>query len=228
MEAVVTSAQRAASLTHRLLAFSRRQPLDPKSVDVNALIGSMEDLLRRTLGEQTTLRTELAARCLARAERRQPARKRGPQPRHQRARRDARRAATSPSSPPTRRSTHAYAARHADVSAGDFVTVSVSDTGVGMDQSVMAKAFDPFFTTKPIGQGTGLGLSMIYGFMQQTDGHVRIYSDARQGCDGEALSASLLRRGGPGRSPGSRSGDHAAGRGAKPCWSSRTTSPSAS
>ena len=180
MEAVVNSAQRAASLTHRLLAFSRRQPLDPKAVDVNALIVSMEDLLHRTLGEQTTLKTVLDPKAwLALSDVNQlesavlnlaiNARDAMPD--------------GGDLTIVTANETIGMAdlIRHPELIAGDFVTVSVSNSGTGMEPGVAAKAFDPFFTTKPIGQGTGLGLSMIYGFMQQTNGNVRIQSEPGRG-----------------------------------------------
>ncbi|WP_083901008.1 PAS domain-containing sensor histidine kinase, partial [Azospirillum sp. B4] len=180
MDASMASAQRAAALTHRLLAFSRRQTLDPKPIDVNALVRSMEDLLRRTLGEQIELRVTMAENLAA-------------------ARSDVNQlesailnlAINARDAMPdggiltieTGRATldRAYAARHDGLSAGDYVMIRVSDTGMGMPPDVVAKAFEPFFTTKPIGQGTGLGLSMIYGFVKQTGGHVRIDSEPWRG-----------------------------------------------
>jgi PAS domain S-box-containing protein len=180
MDAVLVSAERAAALTHRLLAFSRRQPLDPQAVDVNALIGSMEDLLHRTLGEQTALRVKLGAEgWLARSDMNQlesavlnlalnarDAMANGG---------DLTIATANVTLDETNCTTHP------GVSVGDYVAVSVSDTGTGMPPGVVARAFDPFFTTKPIGQGTGLGLSMIYGFMQQSGGHIRIDSEPGHG-----------------------------------------------
>ncbi|WP_145730822.1 hybrid sensor histidine kinase/response regulator [Nitrospirillum pindoramense] len=191
MDASMASAQRAAALTHRLLAFSRQQSLDPKPIDVNGLVRSMEDLLRRTLGEQIELRVGMAENLVA-------------------ARSDANQlesailnlAINARDAMPdggiltieTGRATldRAYAARHDGLTAGDYIMIRVSDTGMGMPPDVVAKAFDPFFTTKPIGQGTGLGLSMIYGFVKQTGGHVRIDSEMWRGtaitlylpCDG--------------------------------------------
>jgi PAS domain S-box-containing protein len=175
MEAAVTSAQRAAGLTHRLLAFSRRQTLDTRALDVNALVVSMEDMLRRTLGEQVKLAVEIGPDVdLAVSDTNQlesailnlaiNARDAMPNGgvltlRTANARIDA-----------------AEAALHDGASAGDHVVISVADTGQGMTPDVLAKVFEPFYTTKPIGQGTGLGLSMIYGFMTQTHGHVRIDS----------------------------------------------------
>jgi PAS domain S-box-containing protein len=180
MDAASASAQRAAALTHRLLAFARRQSLDTRPSDVNALVLGMEDLLHRTLGEQVSLRTELAeALWPALADDNQlenailnlAINARDAMPEGGRltietanARLDA-----------------AYAAAVEDVAAGDYVMIAVSDTGCGMPPDIVGKAFDPFFTTKPIGEGTGLGLSMIYGFVKQSAGHVRIYSEVGQG-----------------------------------------------
>jgi PAS domain S-box-containing protein len=180
MDAVVASAQRAASLVHRLLAFSRRQPLDPQAVDASALVASMEDLLRRTLGEQIDLR--VAA---------DPATWSAWSDVNQLENAILNLAINARDAMPTIgtltiatgnvRLNAADVAGHPGLKIGDYVEVSVSDTGEGMPPEVVAKAFDPFFTTKPIGQGTGLGLSMIYGFMQQTGGHVTIDSAIGRG-----------------------------------------------
>jgi PAS domain S-box-containing protein len=180
MDAASASAQRAAALTHRLLAFARRQSLDTKPSDVNALVRGTEELLHRTLGEQVSLRTELAPglwpaladdnqlenAILNLAINARDAMPDGGQLTIETAniRLDA-----------------VYAAATEDVAAGDYVMIAVSDTGTGMAPDVVAKAFDPFFTTKPIGEGTGLGLSMIYGFVKQSAGHVRIYSEVGRG-----------------------------------------------
>jgi PAS domain S-box-containing protein len=171
LEAAVTSAERAATLTHRLLAFSRRQPLDPAPVDVPALVASMAELLRRTLGERVVLevvdhgptwpartdanQVESAILNLAI---------------------NARDAMPNGGRLLIETSSLTVTAMTDDLSPGDYTVISVADTGEGMPPDVVAKAFDPFFTTKPIGQGTGLGLSMIYGFMRQTKGHVVIES----------------------------------------------------
>ena len=169
------SAKRAASMTHRLLAFSRRQPLDPKPVDVNELVTQTEVLLRRTVGEGITLNlftqpdlwttlcdaSQLESALLNLAINARDAMPNG---------------GSLTIETANARLDAAYA-RHNDVQPGDYICVGVSDTGVGMAPDVLAKAFDPFFTTKPIGQGTGLGLSMIYGFVKQSKGHVRLYSE---------------------------------------------------
>ncbi len=176
----MTSANRAAALTHRLLAFSRRQPLDPKPVKVNPLVSSMEDLLRRTLGEQVALELVLAGGlwltlCDA----------------HQLESAVLNLAINARDAMPDggkliieTGNCHLdteYAQRSRDITAGQYVCVSVTDTGTGMPPDVVARAFDPFFTTKPTGQGTGLGLSMIYGFARQSEGLAKIYSVPGEG-----------------------------------------------
>ena len=179
-EAAVSSANRAAALTHRLLAFSRRQSLDRKTLDVNELIHSLEDLIRRTKGDPIGLTLRLAEEVWP--------------------------ISTDVSQLENALLNLVINARDAmpnggellietanvylhgndittlePVKAGDYLMLAVSDNGTGMTPSVRAKAFDPFFTTKPIGQGTGLGLSMIYGFAQQSGGHVSLDSLPDQG-----------------------------------------------
>jgi len=179
-EAAVSSANRAAALTHRLLAFSRRQSLDRKTLNVNELIHSLEDLIRRTKGDPIELTLRLAD--------------------------DVWPISTDVSQLENALLNLVINARDAmpdggellietanvyldgndittlePVKAGDYLMLAVSDNGTGMTPSVRAKAFDPFFTTKPIGQGTGLGLSMIYGFAQQSGGHVSLDSLPNQG-----------------------------------------------
>ena len=176
----LTSANRAAALTHRLLAFSRRQPLDPRPVDANRLVTSTEDLLRRTLGEKIRLEMvtagglwqtlcdphQLESAILNLAINARDAMPDGGQLTIEtcNAHLDSR-----------------YAASTRDVRPGQYVCICVSDTGTGMSSETIEKAFEPFFTTKPIGQGTGLGLSMIYGFARQSDGYAKIYSEVGQG-----------------------------------------------
>jgi CheY-like chemotaxis protein len=176
----MTSANRAAALTHRLLAFSRRQPLDPKPLRVNRLVASMEDLLRRTMGEKIELELALAADLwLTLCDQNQlensilnlAINARDAMPDGGMLRIETRNA----------RLDDAYAANERDAVPGDYVCLAVVDTGIGMPPDVVARAFDPFFTTKPMGQGTGLGLSMIYGFARQSDGHVRIVSAVGKG-----------------------------------------------
>ncbi len=180
LDAANTSAQRAASLTARLLAFGRRQSLDLRAVDTNGLVAGMEELLHRTLGEQVALETHLAtalwpactdANQLESALLNLCINARDAMPHGGKLtietaniRLDAR-----------------YAQEHAEVEEGDYVAISVSDTGTGMAASTIEKVFEPFFTTKPVGEGTGLGLSMIYGFTKQSGGHIRIYSELGKG-----------------------------------------------
>jgi PAS domain S-box-containing protein len=180
IDAASTSALRAAALTHRLLAFARRQSLDTRPNDVNRLIATMEELLHRSLGEQIELQATLAAdlwTAFTDANQLESAllnlaiNARDAMPNGGRLTIE-----TANSTLDT-----AYAALHEDVEAGDYVVISVSDTGTGMPPDVVAKAIDPFFTTKPVGEGTGLGLSMIYGFAKQSHGHLRIYSEVGHG-----------------------------------------------
>jgi PAS domain S-box-containing protein len=179
MAAAVTSANRAAGLTHRLLAFARRQPLDPQALDVNRLVGNIEDMLRRTLGEQVQLRIHLEpeiwpaltdANQLENAILNLAINGRDAMPKG-----GLLTIETSNVSAPADKS------RTDDLEPGDYTLISVTDTGVGMSPETVAKAFDPFFTTKPIGQGTGLGLSMIYGFAKQSRGQIRIKSALGEG-----------------------------------------------
>jgi signal transduction histidine kinase/ActR/RegA family two-component response regulator len=178
--AAQTAAQRAAALTHRLLAFARRQPLDTKPNDINRIVHGMEDMLHRTLGERVELRTMLADDlwpALADVNQFENAilnlaiNARDAMPDGGRLTIETRNTQLDVD----------YARRHADVEAGEYVAVSVSDTGVGMPPDVADRAFEPFFTTKPIGLGTGLGLSMIYGFAKQSRGHLQIYSEEGRG-----------------------------------------------
>jgi PAS domain S-box-containing protein len=180
----LTSAERASALTHRLLAFARRQPLDPRPIKVNPLVATMEDLLRRTLGERVELELVLAgglwttlcdANQLESAILNLAINAR-----------DAMSAKGEGFGKLTIETCNAhldnaYAARDRDVRPGQYVCISVSDTGSGMTAEVMSRAFDPFFTTKPLGQGTGLGLSMIYGFARQSEGSVKLYSEIGKG-----------------------------------------------
>jgi PAS domain S-box-containing protein len=179
IDAAMTSANRAAALTHRLLAFARRQPLVPKSVDANRLVVSLEDLLRRTIGE--TIDLEIVASndlwgtlCdpnqLESALLNLAINARDAMP-------DGGRLAIATANVRF----DSVTADTPALSPGDYVSISVTDTGVGMSAEVAARAFDPFFTTKPIGQGTGLGLSMIYGFARQSNGHVTIDSKLGRG-----------------------------------------------
>ncbi len=180
MDAASASAHRAAALTHRLLAFARRQPLDPGPVDVNQLIVEMEDLLRRSVGEQIALEFDLAeglwpavtdANQLENALLNLAINSRDAMPNGGRLRIETGSAVVEPDGPPSRN----------EAEPGEYTVICVTDTGTGMPPNVLEKVFDPFFTTKPIGQGTGLGLSMVYGFARQSHGHVRIDSTVGEG-----------------------------------------------
>ena len=180
IDAAMEGARRAADLTARLLAFSRQQPLDPKPLDANKLVFNMSELLRRTLGETIRVETVLAGGLW--------------------------RAFVDPSQVSNAllnlcvnsrdampgggcltietSNAHlddAYAAQHAEVRPGQYVVIAVTDTGSGMGPDVIEHAFDPFYTTKTAGHGTGLGLSQVYGFVKQSRGHVKIYSEPGTG-----------------------------------------------
>ena len=179
-ENAMRGARRAESLTQRLLAFSRQQPLDPKPIELSRLVTGMSDLLRRTIGEQITVETvmggglwrahadpnqlELAILNLAVNAR------------------DA-----MPNGGKLTLETanvhldEKYASTQFEVVPGQYVMLAITDNGSGMTPEVKEKAFDPFFTTKDVGHGTGLGLSQVYGFVKQSRGHVKIYSEVGEG-----------------------------------------------
>jgi len=183
VEKYVVAAQgatrRAAALTHRLLAFSRRQTLDPRPTNVNALVNGMAELIQRTVGPGISVETVGAASlwpALVDASQLENAllnlclNARDAMP-------DGGRITVETANKWIDR---AAAVTH-DLPVGQYLSLCVTDTGTGMTPDVMAKVFDPFFTTKPLGQGTGLGLSMIYGFAQQSGGQVRLYSEPGEG-----------------------------------------------
>ena len=173
-------ARRAAALTTRLLAFSRRQPLEPRVLDLNALVGGMSEMLRRTIGETIQIETVLSGglwRAFA-----DPAQLESTLVNLVVNARDA----MSDGGKLTIETSNAdlderYARAHAEVTPGQYAMISVSDTGTGMTPDVMAQAFDPFYTTKAPGRGTGLGLSQVLGFVKQSSGHVKIYSEVGRG-----------------------------------------------
>nr|WP_262382014.1 ATP-binding protein [Pseudomonas sp. WS 5086] len=176
----VTSANRAAGLTHRLLAFSRRQSLDSKPVEINQLVTSMGELLHRSLNESIALDMQLSGQLwTAEADPNQlesallnlALNARDAMPEGGKMVVETR----------NRHLDNVFTAAYGTLTPGDYVELSVSDTGCGMPENVISRAFDPFFTTKPIGQGTGLGLSMIYGFARQSHGHVIIHSEVGKG-----------------------------------------------
>ena len=171
--------KRAAALTHRLLAFSRRQTLDPKPTSVNRLLGDLEELVRRTVGpsvqvevvgasglwptlvDPNQLENAVLNLCINA--------------------RDAMPDGGKLTIETANKWIDQRASRSHDLPVGQYISVCVTDTGVGMTPEVVSKAFEPFYTTKPLGEGTGLGLSMIYGFARQSGGQVRIYSEVGQG-----------------------------------------------
>jgi PAS domain S-box-containing protein len=179
INAAMTSANRAAALTHRLLAFARRQPLIPKSLDVNELVVSLEDLLRRTIGE--TIDLEIAASDDLWCTLCDPNQLESALLNLAINARDAMPDGGKLTIKTANARLDSVTADTPALSPGDYVRIDVADTGVGMSAEVAARAFDPFFTTKPIGQGTGLGLSMIYGFARQSNGHATIDSKIGQG-----------------------------------------------
>jgi signal transduction histidine kinase/ActR/RegA family two-component response regulator len=179
LTAAARGADRAATLTSRLLAFARRQPLDPKPFDVSKLVTNMSELLRRVLGERIRVETVLAAgtwRVNADVNQLENAlvnlvvNARDAMPQGGKLTIETSNAFLD----------EAYAAAN-EASPGQYVLIAVSDTGLGMTRDVQDKAFEPFFTTKGVGKGTGLGLSQVYGFIRQSGGHAKIYSEPGQG-----------------------------------------------
>jgi signal transduction histidine kinase len=180
LDTAMEGASRAATLTHRLLAFSRQQPLQPQPVDANKLVAGMADLLRRTLGQHIHLETVLAGGLwrthadpsqLENAILNLAVNARDAMGEGGRLTIETLNAALDDD----------YSAAHFEVPSGQYVLIAVSDTGAGMAPEVMRRAFDPFFTTKGPGKGTGLGLSQVFGFVKQSAGHVKIYSEVGQG-----------------------------------------------
>ena len=169
-------AQRAAVLTARLLAFSRQQPLAPRPLDVNKLVGGMSEMLHHTIGEHLRVETVLAGGLwrafvdpgqLENAILNLVINARDAMPEGGRLTVETSNAHLD----------DAYAVANAEAVAGQYVLLSVTDTGTGMSADVIARVFDPFFTTKGVGKGTGLGLSQVYGFIKQSGGHAKIYSE---------------------------------------------------
>ncbi|MFC3714060.1 PAS domain-containing protein [Sphingoaurantiacus capsulatus] len=180
VDAASEGAQRAATLTQRLLAFSRQQPLNPEVLDPNKLVPGMSELLRHSIGADVRLETVLAAGLWrTHADRNQlenvilnlAVNARDAMPEGGRLTIETQNAHFD----------ERYASSNFGVRAGHYVMIAVTDTGGGMSPEVMTKAFDPFFTTKAVGKGTGLGLSQVYGFVKQSGGHVKIYSEAGEG-----------------------------------------------
>ncbi|CAN5602409.1 PAS domain-containing protein [soil metagenome] len=179
IEMAQSSTRRAASLTQRLLAFSRRQTLDPKPTDINRLIAGMEDLIRRSVGPGVEVEVVGAGGLwLTKAD---PSQLENALLNLAINARDAMPDGGRLTIETANKWLDKRAASDRDLPPGQYVSLCVTDTGTGMTPEVIARVFDPFFTTKPLGQGTGLGLSMIHGFVRQSGGQVRIYSEVGQG-----------------------------------------------
>jgi len=175
VEGAIDGAHRAAELTKRLLAFSRQQPLAPKRLNLNRLVGGMSELLSRTLGETIQVETVLAA-GLWHVEV-DPAQLESALLNLSVNARDAMAAGGKLTIETSNAHVDGHYAKDYAIAEGQYVLIAVTDTGAGMSGEVMAKAFDPFFTTKGVGKGTGLGLSQVYGFVRQSGGSVKIYSE---------------------------------------------------
>jgi signal transduction histidine kinase len=194
------SVRRAAALTQRLLAFSRQQTLDPRPTDVNRLIAGLEELIRRSVGPSVELEVVGSRGLWA-------TRIDGPQLENALLNlcinaRDAMPEGGRLTIETANSWLDAHAAAQRELTPGQYITISVTDTGTGMTEEVVARAFDPFFTTKPAGAGTGLGLSMVYGFVRQSGGQVRVYSELGVGT---TMSLHLPRhRGSAEREPDAR------------------------
>ena len=180
LEAAARAVERASTLTHRLLAYSRRQPLEPKPVELNRLIMGMSDLLGRTIGAHITIETVLAgglwqvsadSNQVENAILNLAVNARDAMP-------DGGKLTLETANSHL---DEAYARINAEVIPGQYAMLAVSDTGIGMTPDVVEKAFEPFFTTKALGEGTGLGLSQVYGFIKQSGGHIKIYSELGEG-----------------------------------------------
>ena len=180
VDGAMQGAERAASLTSRLLAFSRQQPLAPVGIDANKLIASMDEMLRRTIPESVQIETVLAGglwqayadtQGLENAIINLAVNARDAMPEGGKMTIETGNCLLD----------DAYAASHPDVNAGQYVMIAVTDTGTGISRELIARVFDPFFTTKPAGLGTGLGLSQVHGFVKQSGGHIAIYSEVGRG-----------------------------------------------
>jgi signal transduction histidine kinase len=180
LNGAMDGAKRAATLTHQLLAFSRQQPLSPAIADINGIVSQMAEILRRTLGETISLecvlaggiwRTKIDPGQLENAILNLAVNARDAMPAGGKLTIETQNA----------RLDDDYAAAQPEVAAGQYVLIAVTDTGTGMAPEIAARAFDPFFTTKEKGRGTGLGLSQVYGFIKQSGGHIKIYSEPGHG-----------------------------------------------
>jgi signal transduction histidine kinase/PAS domain-containing protein len=174
-----SSARRAASLTQRLLAFSRRQTLDPKPTDINKLIYGMEDLIRRTVGP--AIEVEVVGQAGLWAARVDAAQLESALLNLAINARDAMPDGGRITIETANKWLDARGASERELMPGQYLSLCVTDTGVGIPRDVLDRIFDPFFTTKPIGEGTGLGLSMVHGFVRQSGGQVRVYTEQSKG-----------------------------------------------
>lgn len=180
VESATDAVNRAAALTQRLLAFSRQQPLSPRAVDANRLVSGMSELLRRALGAGVSVETVLAGglwRTYADVSQLENAILNLAVNARDAMDEDGKLTIETANA----HLDDAYARTHAEVQPGQYVMIAVTDTGSGMTPDVLARAFEPFFTTKPVGKGTGLGLSQVFGFVKQSGGHLKIYSEPGQG-----------------------------------------------
>ncbi|WP_428542932.1 ATP-binding protein [Rhodopila sp.] len=200
LDMISQGSQRAATLTQRLLAFARRQTLDPKPLDANKLVAGMSELLRRTLGEAVAMETVLAGglwRTAADANQLENAllnlavNARDAMPQGGKLTIETANSHLD----------DAYTAAHDEISPGQYVMIAVSDTGTGMDADTLDRVFEPFFTTKDVGHGTGLGLSQVYGFIKQSSGHVKLYSEPGQGTAVKLYLPRLLADGAKAETP---------------------------
>lgn len=191
IDAAMDGAKRAAALTHRLLAFARRQPLEPAVVEPNRLVAGMADMLSRVLGENIALefvhgaglwRVQADVNQLENSILNLTVNARDAMPAGGHLTIETQNVHLDDD----------YAATRGDVDTGQYVMIAVTDTGSGMTPDVSAKVFEPFFTTKPQGQGTGLGLAQVYGFIKQSHGHVAIYSEPGQGTSVKLYLPRLL------------------------------------
>ena len=180
LDAAMDAANRAAKLTSRLLAFSRQQPLAPETLDANKFVANITDLLQRTLGENIQIETVLAGglwRISADSSQLENAILNLAVNARDAMKGDGKLTLETGNASLD----DDYARSHTDVVAGQYVMIAVTDTGAGLEPSVIERAFDPFFTTKPLGSGTGLGLSQVFGFVKQSGGNVKIYSELGRG-----------------------------------------------
>src|SRR5271154_5555277 len=174
------AAERGARLTKQLLAFARRQPLEPSVVNLGQLMQEILPLVRRAVGEETVVESIVAGGLwnatidpaqFQSAVLNLALNSRHAMPEGGKLTIEVANAALD----------DVYAARHADVQPGQYVLFAITDTGAGMDAATLARAMDPFFTTKPVGEGTGLGLPQVYGFVKQSGGHIKLYSEVGEG-----------------------------------------------